>query len=72
MLKIVRTDSTNEDFISLVKSLDADLQIRDGNDHPFYAQFNKIDKLKFVVVAYENEKPLGCGAIKDTMPIQWK
>jgi len=63
MLKIVRTDSTNEDFISLVKSLDADLQIRDGNDHPFYAQYNKIDNIKYALVAYWNEVPVGCGAI---------
>ena len=71
---IIRTNSDNYDFIELVKLLDADLAIRDGNDHSFYAQFNKITNLKFVVVAYENKKPLGCGAIKeydtDTMEIK--
>ena len=65
MLKILRTNSDNHDFIELVKLLDIDLATRDGNDHSFYAQFNKIDKLKFVVVAYENEQPVGCGAIKE-------
>ena len=64
MLKILRTNSDNHDFIGLVKLLDIDLATRDGNDYSFYAQFNKIDKLKFVVVAYENEQPVGCGAIK--------
>ena len=35
-------------FIGLVKLLDADLAIRDGADHAFYSQFNKIDKIKHV------------------------
>jgi putative acetyltransferase len=68
MIKIVRTDSDDQDFINLVKNLDADLAERDGNDHSFYAQFNKIDKIKYVVVAYENNKPMGCGAIKEYAP----
>jgi putative acetyltransferase len=62
---IIRTSSDNRDFIELVKLLDAELAIADGEDHAFYSQFNKIDKIKFVIVAYENEKPVGCGAIKD-------
>ena len=68
MIKIVRTNSDNPDFIELVKYLDADLVIRDGNEHSFYAQFNKIDKIKFVVVAYEDDQPVGCGAIKEYAP----
>lgn len=64
MLKIIRTNSSDGDFINLVKLLDMDLQIRDGNDHPFYAQYNKIDNIKYAVVAYWNEVPVGCGAIK--------
>ena len=65
MIKITRTNSHNPDFIGLVKLLDADLEIRDGEDHTFYAQFNKLDKIKYVVIAYENEKPSGCGALKE-------
>ena len=68
MIKIIRTSSDDQDFIDLVKNLDADLAQRDGNDHSFYAQFNKIDKIKYVVVAYENSKPMGCGAIKEYAP----
>ena len=64
MIDISRTDSDNADFIELVKLLDTDLAERDGADHSFYAQFNKIDKIKHVVVVYENGKPLGCGAMK--------
>ena len=68
MIKVKRTTSDNQDFIDLVKYLDADLAKRDGNEHSFYAQFNKIDKIKYVVVAYENSKPIGCGAIKEYAP----
>src|ERR1700741_3898623 len=68
MIHIIRTDSDNKDFIELVRHLDADLAEKDGDDHSFYAQFNKIDKIKYAVVAYENEKPLGCGAIKEFGP----
>lgn len=64
MLKISRTDSSDKNFVELVKLLDADLQIRDGADHPFYAQYNKIDSIKYAVVVYWNEVPVGCGAIK--------
>jgi putative acetyltransferase len=65
MIKILRTDSSNRDFINLVKLLDKELQIRDGEEHTFYAQYNKIDKIKNVVVAFYNDAAVGCGAIKE-------
>ncbi|WP_221392620.1 GNAT family N-acetyltransferase [Dyadobacter sp. NIV53] len=65
MIKLVRTDSDDPDFISLVKLLDADLARTDGTEHAFYAQFNKIDKIKHAVVVYDNDKPIGCGAMKE-------
>ena len=65
MINVIRTNSDNPDFISLVKLLDAELAERDAEDHPFYAQFNKIDNIKDAVVAYENDKPVSCGAIKE-------
>jgi putative acetyltransferase len=68
MTKLIRTNSDHPDFISLVRLLDADLAKRDGEDHSFYAQFNAIAKLKHVVVAYENSKAVGCGAIKEQAP----
>ncbi|WP_210462514.1 GNAT family N-acetyltransferase [Rufibacter roseolus] len=64
MIELVRTDSTNPDFVELVSLLDADLHVRDGDDHSFFAQFNKITAIKHVVVAYLHEVPVGCGAIK--------
>jgi len=64
MIKVIRTNSDHPDFISLVSLLDADLAKRDGDEHSFYAQFNKIDKIKHAVVLYEDEKLVACGAIK--------
>ena len=64
MLILQRTDALSADFRQLVTLLDADLAIRDGDEHPFFAQFNKLDTIPWVVVAYENGVPVGCGAIK--------
>ena len=64
MINIIRTISKNQDFVDLVRHLDADLAIRDGDEHSFYDQFNKIDQIKYVVVLYENDISIGCGAIK--------
>jgi GNAT superfamily N-acetyltransferase len=68
MIYCLRTNSDNLDFRKLVAALDADLRNRDGEEHGFYAQFNKIDKIKEVVVAYDDERPVGCGAIKAFTP----
>lgn len=64
MIKLLRTNVINVDFIELVKSLDADLKITDGEEYSFYDQFNKLENIKHVIVAYENSNPVGCGAIK--------
>lgn len=64
MPEIVRTDSSNPDFIALVKLLDEELAIRDGAEHSFFAQFNQIDSIRHVVVAYADGEPVGCGAFK--------
>lgn len=68
MITLVRTDSESADFAMLVKYLDADLAVRDGDEHAFYSQFNKIDRIRHAVVAYNNSTPVGCGAIKEFSP----
>jgi len=68
MLELKRTDSDNTDFIALVKLLDADLAERDGDEHAFYAQFNKTNMLKHAIVAYEDGRPVGSGAIREFGP----
>jgi putative acetyltransferase len=64
MLSFLRTNSSQPEFIQLVGLLDADLAVRDGADHSFYAQFNKIDMIQHALIAYENNEPVACGAFK--------
>lgn len=65
MYKIKRTNSDNADFQKLVAALDRDLAIRDGDDHAFFARYNKIAAIRYAVVAYENDVAVGCGAMKE-------
>lgn len=62
---IKRADSSNIDFQNLVKLLDADLAIRNGDNHAFFDQFNKIDMIKNCIVIYIDEIPAACGAFKE-------
>ncbi|WP_199118442.1 GNAT family N-acetyltransferase [Pedobacter sp. ASV28] len=74
MLSIKRTTAQNKDFIDLVRLLDIELAEIDGEEHGFYSQYNKIDKINHVVLLYENELAIACGAIKeyalDTMEVK--
>lgn len=65
MYNVKRTNSDDADYQKLVAELDKDLAIRDGDEHAFFAQYNKSDAIKYVVIAYENEVAVGCGAIKE-------
>lgn len=65
MITLKRTNSSNKDFVGLVEQLDAYLKITDGDEHDFYNQYNAIENLKQVVIAYIDDKPVGCGAFKD-------
>ncbi len=60
-----RTTSENPDFQSLVALLDQDLRIRDGAEHAFFAQYNKLDNIKHVIVYYADDIAVGCGAFKE-------
>ncbi|MCE3226088.1 MAG: family acetyltransferase [Bacteroidetes bacterium] len=64
MIRFQRTDFTNDDFKALTSLLDADLKVNDGDDHAFFAQFNKIDDINQVIVVYNGDNAVGCGAIK--------
>lgn len=68
MLKLVRTDAVNVDFVNLVKALDANLAVSDGDQHGFYDQYNKLDAIRHTVVAYLIDVPVACGAIKQFSP----
>jgi putative acetyltransferase len=74
MITIKRTNSDDLDFQELVKLLDLELQERDGEVHLFYAALNKTNTLNYVVVAYDKNEPIGCGALRaysnDTMEVK--
>lgn len=64
MISLLRTNSEHNDFQKLVIELNKDLKQRNGESDDFFAQFNKLDAIKHVVLAYANKQPVGCGAIK--------
>ena len=64
MISLLRTTSDNPDFQELVRHLDAELRVRDGDEAAFYLQFNKIDTIKHALVAYVDSEPVGCGALR--------
>ena len=64
MIHLIRTNSDNPDFNGLVRLLDQDLQMRDGAEHAFYAQFNKLDNIKNTIVCFDDNEAIGCGAFK--------
>ncbi len=68
MIRIIKTDASQPDFKKLVEFLDADLAERDGEEHSFYDQFNKLHLIKYALVAYEKNIPVACGAIKEFEP----
>ena len=68
MNSFIRTSSDNKNFQNLVSLLDKELAIRDGDEHAFYSQFNKIANIKNVVVFYVDEKAVGAGAFKEYHP----
>ena len=74
MIEIKRTSSSEIDFQHLVSELDGELSTRNGETNEFFAQYNKIDQIKNVIIATIDNKPVGCGAIKaydsDTMEIK--
>lgn len=59
-----KTNSEDADFLKLVNLLDKELAEYDGEEHAFYDQFNKVQNLKHCIIALDNDKAIGCGAIK--------
>jgi putative acetyltransferase len=61
----IRTTAENVDFKKLVVLLDEVLKIKDGENHEFYAQYDTLDKINNVVVCYQDDVAIGCGAFKE-------
>ena len=65
MIRFTRTDSEHADFCLLAAELEAELKLRDGDDHKALAQLNKIDFIPQALVIYKNGNPIACGAIRE-------
>lgn len=64
MVVIKRTNSSDLQFQELVKKLDAELAIENGDQNSFYSQFNGIESLQHCVIALDGDTPVASGAIK--------
>jgi len=65
MIRIRRANSEDVAFQTLVKQLDADLHLRNGDDQFQYDLYNKIESLSTVVIASDENKPVGCACFKN-------
>ena len=65
MITLVRTNADDQAFHDLVSLLDEGLKITDGDEHAFYDQFNKINNIKHVIIAYDGDLAIGCGSLKE-------
>ncbi len=63
MQTLTRTTSENQDFQKLTAIFDEYLIDIDGDEKDFFAQYNQV-YLENVVVCYENNIAVGCGAFK--------
>ena len=59
-----RASNTETDFKKLISKLDKYLSIVNGEQDAFYAPNNVLDPLDTAVIAYYNNKPVGCGCFK--------
>jgi len=59
-----RTSNTELDFKKLISELDKYLSVVNGDEDAFYAPNNVLDQLDTAVIAYYNDKPVGCGCFK--------
>jgi len=63
-LTIKRTNGTDKDFNLLIQQLDHELWAIMNEVQATYDQFNKVPDIDTVIVAYEKNRPVGCGCFK--------
>lgn len=63
-ISTIRTTPSHKGYEFLIPKLDAELAIRDGDDHDFYHQFNHSDTIQYAVVAEVDGEAAACGALK--------
>ena len=66
-MKLLKTNSNHSDFQKLTQLFDEYLVEIDGDEKDFFAQYNQI-YIDNVIVCYEDEIAVGCGAFKEYEP----
>ena len=64
LMKIIKTDNSNTDFLDLTTQLDTDLNERYGVKQSAYDKLNVMDPIDTAIVGYYNETPVACGCFK--------
>jgi GNAT superfamily N-acetyltransferase len=64
MFTFIRTTSDNLDFKKLTQIFDNYLVDIDGDEKDFFAEYNHV-YFNHVIVCYEDEKAIACGAFKE-------
>jgi len=64
MINIYRTNKDNPDFEGLIRELNEYLNEQYGERQSQYNDFNDTESLEAIVIAYEGDKAIGCGAFK--------
>ena len=59
-----RVDNKHPELLKLVQQLDEELKITDGDDHDFYDQYNGLDDIKHLLLAYTENRATACGGFK--------
>lgn len=66
--RLIRTDASDPSFRTLVTELDKELAIRDGDEHAFYDQYNKLESIPHAVLLMDGALPAACGAMRAFAP----
>lgn len=66
-MKLLKTNSNHPDFQKITQLFDAYLAEIDGDEKDFFAQYNQI-YIENVLVCYEDETAVACGAFKEYEP----
>jgi len=64
-MNFIRTHNHHPKFAELVDLLDEVLRIADGDLHDFYHQYNGIESLKHVILCFDADEAIACGAFKE-------
>jgi GNAT superfamily N-acetyltransferase len=64
IITIKRSSFTDNDFVLLISNLDDELNKRHDIQRIVYDQYNKVDTIQTVIIAYINDVPIGCGCFK--------